>query len=177
MSYLLRSTLLLVGTLLVAHIHAAILLEYNSTSTNLNVSSNVAASPTCYTPDDVGPHPLTMDCLRVQEMLPRDTTISFFHPEGIDDMYKLPITASFRTCEVVIRLENRIPEFSSWSTITQATRTLIHTCSRGTSTQAKTGGLTHVGVGSKIRIVVRTPPLGDAGLNDITNITASASTS
>ena len=177
MSYLLRSTLLLVVTLLVAHIHAAILLEYNSTSTNFNVSSNVAASPTCYTPDYDQFNPLTMDCLRVQAMLPRDTQIGFFHPHGIDDMYKLPISASFRTCAVVIRLENSIPEFSSWSTIAQATTTLIHTCSIGTSAQAKTGGFTHVGVGSHIRIVVRTPPLDDAGLNDNTNITASASTS
>ena len=177
MSYLLRSTLLLVVTLLVAHIHAAMLLEYSSRSTNLNGSSNVAASPTCYTPDYINLQPLTMDCLRVQDMLPRDTAMGFFHPHGVDDMYKLPISASFRTCSVVIRLENKTPEFSTWSTINQATRTLIHTCSVGTSTQAKTGGYTHVGVASQIRIVVRTPPLDDAGLNDITNITASASTS
>lgn len=177
MSNLLRSTSLLVVTLLVAHIHGAMLLEYNSASTNLNVSSDLAANPICYTPDYINFHPSTMDCLRVQDMLPRDTTLGFFHPSGIDDMYRLPISASFRTCTVVIRLENKIPEFSSWSTITQATRTLIHTCSIGTSTQAKTGGFTHVGVGSQIRIVVRTPPLGDAGFNDMTNITASASTS
>ena len=177
MSYVLRSILLLIVTLFVAYSHAAILLEYNSTSTNLNVSSNVVANPTCYTPDYIPFHPLTMDCLRVQDMLPRDTILGFFHPDGIDDLYRLPILASFRTCSVVIRLENKIPEFSSWNTIFQATRTLIHTCSIGTSTQAKTGGYTHVGVGSQIRIVVRTPPLDNAGLNDITNITASASTS
>ena len=163
-------------TLFVAYSHAAILLEYNGTSTNLNASSNIAASPTCF-PRDIGFHPLTMDCLRVQNMLPQDTVTGFFHSYGIDDLYRLPIVASFRTCSVVIRLENHIPEFSSWSIIFQATRTLIHTCSTGTSAQAKTGGFTHVGVGSQIKIVVRTPPLDDAGFNDITNVTARASTS
>ena len=164
-------------TLFVAYSHAAILLEHNSTSTNLNVSSIIAASPTCFPPELPHFHPFTIDCLRVQDMLPRDTILGFFHPEGVEDLYRLPILASFRTCTVNISLENKIPEFSSWSTIFQATRTLIHTCSWRTSTQAKTGGFTHVGVGSQIKIVVRTPPLDDAGLNDITNITAGASTS
>ena len=177
MSYILRSPFLLIVTLFVAHIHAAILFEYNSTSTNLNVSSNVAARPICYDTEKTALHPFTLDCLQAQDSVPSEAMIGLFHRQGDADTFQLPVLASYGTCTIVIRLENTIPDISSWATISQAARTLILTCSIGRPPQAKTGGYTHVGMKQQIRISLLKIPPGDPGLDNITNITASASTS
>ena len=176
MSYLLRSTSLLIITLFVAHIHAAILFEYNSTSTNLNASFNVAAHPNCYGTEHTEYHPDTLDCLQAQNLLPSGETPGLFHRGEPIDIFRLPGLASYRTCTIVVQLEGNIPAVCAWSTISRAARTMIRTCSGGSAPEAKTGGYTHVGNGRRIRIsLLKIPPI-DPGLDNIINITASTST-
>ena len=177
MSYILRSPSLLIVTLFVSHINAAVLFKYDSTSTNLNVSSNVATRPTCYESELSRFHPATMDCLQAQNVIPKDEMMGFFHRQGRADGFLLPVFVTYGTCTIVIGLENNVAEFSSWNTISQAARTLIYTCSKGRASEAKTGGHTNLGIGQQIRISLLNLPIGDPGLSNITNITASASTS
>ena len=177
MSYILRSPFLLIVTLFVAHTHAMILFEYNSTSTNLNASSNIATRPTCYDSDLARFRPVTMDCLQAQSVISTDGMIALFHRHGRADGFLLPILATSGTCTIVVGLESNRADFSSWNTISQAARTLIYTCSRGRASEAKTGGYTLVGIGQQIRISLLRLPLGNPGVSNIINITASASTS
>ena len=177
MSYIPRSPVLLIVTLFVAHINAAILFEYNSTSTNLDVSSNVATRPTCYDGDVINFHPFTLDCLQAQSVISKDGMMGLFHRQGRADGFLLPILISYGTCTIVIGLENNVADFSSWSTISQAARTMILTCSKGRPPGGKTGGYILVGIGQQIRISLLRLRLGDPGLSSITNITASDSTS
>lgn len=177
MSYILRSPFLLIVTLFVAHMHAIILFEYNSTSTNLSASSSVATRPTCYDSELARFRPVTLDCLQAQSVISTDGMMALFHRQGRADGFLLPLLVSSGTCTIVIGLENNTPEFSSWNTISRAARTLIYTCSIGRAPEAKTGGYTLVGTGQQIKISLLHLPLGDPGLSNIINITASASTS
>ena len=167
MSHSSRSTFLLITTLFVADIFAATPSEHNNTIANFNVSKN----PHCYDDEHDKYHPTTIDCLHARRGIPIGWVTGMFHRDGPDDKFQLPIITSDRTCTIVIDLEGNLPESTTWSRINLATRTLIRTCSKITDTEAKTGGITHVG---QIRISLLKIPPGDPGFD---NITESVSTS
>ncbi len=175
MSHLSRSAFLLIVTLFVVHIQTAILFEYNSTTTNVNVSSSGAANPICYDDTHITLHPNTQDCLRAHGILPGGEGSGMFHREGPDDGFRVPVFASSGTCTIVVNLESFTrADISSWNIISLRTRSLIEICSVGRSSEAKTGGYTHVGLGRRIRISLLRIGSADLGLD---NTTASASTS
>ena len=143
MSYSLRALLQLIVTLFVAHIHAAALLEYNSITTNLNVSSN----PHCYGDEHSAWQPVTLDCLEARNYIPKRREVGIFHQNGAADGFQLPLIISTRTCSIIINLESNIPEFSTWRTVSFATTTLIagegSGCQNGRVFARRTGAADH----------------------------------
>ena len=170
MSYSLRSTLLLIVTLVVTHIHAATLLEYNDTLTNPNVSE----ISRCYDDEHSRYHPITMDCLQARQNIPRGGDLGLFHRSGPPDRYRLPHIVTTRTCTIIIDLQDDRSDFASWNTISLSARALILTCSKGISAEATTGGTALIGQTGQIKISLIKIPPRPPGLD---NITESASTS
>lgn len=170
MSCSLRSTFLLMVTLFAAHNYAAILPEYNNTMTSFNLSKNAH----CYDDDHTRYHPITMDCLQAQQLIPTGGDLGMFHRAGPDDEFRLPVIVSTRTCTIVIDLKTNLPQLATWRAVSFATRALIQICSKGSAPGAKTGGVGHVGQSHRIRISLLKIPPGGPGFD---NITESASTS
>ena len=169
MSCSFRSTFPLIVTLFVAHIHTAILLEYNNTLSD----SHVSVTPQCYDDEHARYHPITIDCIEARQQIPLGVHLGLFHQNGPADEFRLPVIASARTCTIVIKLEDMNTDLSSWNAISFSTTTLIHTCSKGIEPEATTGGIMVVGRGKQIKIVLLKIPPVPPGLD---NITESAST-
>ena len=170
MSYALRSTLLLIVTLFVTHIHAATLLEYNDTLTN----SNVSEISRCYDDEHSRYHPTTMDCLHARSHIPRGGDLGLYHRNGPPDEYRLPHIVTTRTCTIIIDLEDNRPDFASWNSVSLSARALILACSKGRYAEATTGGTAFIGQTGLIKISLLKIPPRPPGLD---NITESASTS
>ena len=77
-----------------------------------------------------------------------------FHDSGPDDDFRLPVMQYAGTCMILVSLDDRVRDISSWQRISHVASQLVEVCSMGEFPRSLTGGWMKVGLKGAIKISV-----------------------